>query len=159
MKKQMLKMVVAMVLCCNLFALSVQAAGPRDGEIVDGSLLTSDTSASAHFQNMLRGAYLSMGDAMIVNYGRGVLYMDAATYCYRTCDKVKAYVYLERLEGDEWEPVLHQYCTELDNYYADNGFYVTVDTGYYYRVIGTHAAIKENEAESNYTITNGIFLE
>lgn len=151
--------VLAMVFCLNSISFRVEAAGPRDGEIVDGSLLTSDLETSDSFENVLRGAFLSMGMSMLSNRGNGLIYMAGDTCCHRTSDKVKMYLYLERLVGDSWEPVTQKAKTESDTYYAGNEAFFTVDTGTYYRVRGTHTAILENESESLYTVTNGLYIE
>lgn len=161
MKKYILRViaVVTIMFCLDLTGIRVKAAGPRDGEIVDGSLLTSELEASDSFENVQRGAFLSMGVSQIVNKGNGLMYIAGDTCCYRTSEKVKMYLYLERLVGDIWEPVTQKAKTERDTYYAGNEFYLTVDKGYYYRVRGSHVAIYENESESCYTLTAGIYIE
>lgn len=161
MKKYVLGVIIMAIAFfgMNLTSVSVEAAGPRDGEIVDGSLLTSDLEATDSFENVLRGAFLSMGVSSISNRGNGLIYIGGETYCFRTSDKVKMYLYLERLVGDSWEPVLQKNVTEKDTYYARNGVYITVDKGTYYRVRGSHVAIYENESESCYTVTNGLYIE
>ena len=50
---------LVMVFCLPLTGIRTEAAGPRDGEIVDGSLLTSDTEATASFENQLRSGLLA----------------------------------------------------------------------------------------------------
>lgn len=161
MKKYVLGAVIllAMVFCANLPVVRAEAAGPRDGEVVDGSLLTSDLEATDRFEIVQRGAFLSMGVSAISNRGNGLIYIGGETFCFRTSDKVKVYLYLERLVGDAWEPVLQKPATESNTYYARNGVYLTVDKGSYYRVRGTHTAILENESESCYTLTAGIYIE
>ena len=161
MKKRVLGVVtvLAMVFCLNLTGIRAEAAGPRDGEVVDGSLLTSDLEAKDSVENVQRSAFLAMGVSMISNRSNGLIYIGGDTCCFQTCDKVKMYLYLERLVGDSWEPVIQKANTENDTYYAGNGVYITVDTGTYYRVRGSHVAIYENESESLYTVTNGLYIE
>lgn len=151
--------ILIMAFCLNLSGMQVEASGPRDGEVVDGSLLTSDLEATDKFENVLRGTYLSMGMSLIKSYGNGAIYIGGETYCYKTSDKVKMYLYLERLVGDSWEPVISKRKTEENTYFAGNGVNLTVDPGTYYRVRGSHIAIFENESESNYTLTNGLYIE
>lgn len=161
MKKHVLGViaVLAVALCFKMTGIQAAAAGPRDGEVVDGSLLTSDLEAVDRFETVQRGAFLSMGMSMLSNLGDGLIYIGGETYCYRASDKVKMNLYLERLVGDSWEPVINKNKTEKDTYFAGNGVHLTVDTGTYYRVRGTHIAIYENESESCYTITNGLYIE
>lgn len=161
MKKHILEVltVLAIVFFVGSFGLRAEAAGPRDGEIVDGSLLTSDLETSDSFENVLRGSFLSMGMSMLSNRGNGLIYIAGDTCCHRTSDKVKMYLYLERLVGNSWEPVIQKTNTERDTYYAGNEAFLTVDTGTYYRVRGTHTAIYQNDAESCYTLTSGLYIE
>lgn len=161
MKKHVLGVVtvLAIVVCVSVIGIRADAAGPRDGEIVDGSLLTSDLEATDKFETVLRGAFLSMGVSAISNRGNGLIYIGGETYCFQTSDKVKVYLYLERLVGDSWEPVTQKTVTEKDTYYARNGVYLTVDKETYYRVRGSHVAIYENDSESCYTLTNGLYIE
>lgn len=63
--------ILIMAFCLNLSGMQVEASGPRDGEVVDGSLLTSDLEATDKFENVLRGTYLSMGMSLIKSYGNG----------------------------------------------------------------------------------------
>lgn len=145
--------------CFIFLGINVQAAGPRDGEIVDGSLLTSDLSATDSFQVVSRGAILATGSSQIMNRYSGVIYLSGETFSYQTCDKLKAYVYLERLEGDEWVPAAQRYYEDENTYALTNGVYLTVAKNYYYRVRGYHAAFKGSIAESNSTRTKGIYIE
>lgn len=161
MKKLILRVAVglAMLFCVNLVGTKVEAAGPRDGEIVDGSLLTSDLEASDSFENVQRGAFLAMGMSMISNKGNGLIYIGGETYCFKTSDRVKMYLYLERLVGDDWEPVLQKPKTENDTYFVGNGVSLVVEEGTYYRVRGSHVAIYQSDSESCYTVTNGLYID
>lgn len=161
MKRHVLGVIIilVMVFCLNSIGIRAEAAGPRDGEIVDGSLLTSDLEATDSFENVLRSGFLAMGVCQISNRSNGLIYIGGDTYCFQTCDKVKMYLYLERLVGNSWEPVTQKAKTESDTYYAGNGIYLTVDKETYYRVRGSHVAIYENDSESCYTLTNGLYIE
>lgn len=160
MRKQVLKAVtLVMMTFCLSIGIQAEAAGPRDGEIVDGSLLTSDLETSDQFENVQRGSFLAMGMSMLSNRGNGLIYMGGDTICHRTSDKVKMYLYLERLVGDDWEPVTQKAKTENNAYFAGNEAFLTVEKGTYYRVRGTHTAIYQNDSESCYTLTNGLYIE
>ncbi|MEE0420187.1 MAG: DUF6147 family protein [Lachnospiraceae bacterium] len=137
----------------------MQAAGPRDGEIVDGSLLTSDLSATDSFQEVSRGAILAMGSSEIINRYSGVIYLAGETFGYQVCDKLKVFVYLERLEGNEWVPAAQRFYDSENAISLSEGVYLTVPKNYYYRVKGSHAAIKGNVTETNTTRTKGIYIE
>lgn len=161
MKKHVLgvAVVLAMLFCLNLTGIKAEAAGPRDGEVVDGSLLTSDLEATDKFEVVQRGALLAMGVSAISNNGNGLIYVCGETFCLQTSDRVKVYLYLERLVGDGWEPVLQKPLTENNTYYARNGVDLTVEKGTYYRVRGSHVAIFQNDSDSCYTVTNGIYID
>lgn len=161
MRKHILGVVTLLTLlfCLGISDIQAEAAGPRDGEIVDGSLLTSDLEASDKFENVQRGSFLAMGMSMISNRGNGLIYIGGDTICHRTCDKVKMYLYLERLVGDYWEPVTQKTKTEKDIYFAGNEAFITVEKGSYYRVKGSHSAIYQNDSESCYTVTNGLYID
>lgn len=161
MKKQILEVavVVFMLFCLNLSGIRAEAAGPRDGEVVDGSLLTSDLEAIDKFEPIQRWSLLGMGISAISNKGNGLLYICAETFCVQTSDRVKAYIYLERLVGDEWEPVTQRAVTEKNTYYVRNGINYVVEEGTYYRVRGSHVAIYQNDSESCYTVTNGLYID
>ncbi len=150
---------MCLVCCLNFLSLTVEAAGPRDGEIVDGSLLTSNQTASDSFEINTRSMILASGLSSITHHGRGVLYLSGETYGYQVCNKLKANIFLERLVGDSWQYVTQRSYTAEDSYKLIDGVYVTLPTGYYYRIQGNHAAIKGNLTETNYTLTDGIYIE
>ena len=111
--KNLFLLVLAIMFFANLTVISGKAQGPLDGEIVDGSLLTSDESAFDEkpliLQNSLEGdiipfgTYLSNGISGITDKGGGVVYVSGHTNCNRTSDKVQVYLYLERLGNSGWE--------------------------------------------------------
>ena len=83
--KNLFLLVLAIMFFANLTVISGKAQGPLDGEIVDGSLLTSDESAFDEkpliLQNSLEGdiipfgTYLSNGISGITDKGGGVVYV------------------------------------------------------------------------------------
>lgn len=99
--KNLFLLVLAIMFFANLTVISGKAQGPLDGEIVDGSLLTSDESAFDEkpliLQNSLEGdiipfgTYLSNGISGITDKGGGVVYVSGHTNCNRTSDKVQVY--------------------------------------------------------------------
>lgn len=150
--------IIIMLSCFNVLSNNVFAAGPRDGEIVDGSLLTSDKTATDSFSVLKKAAILSNGRSSITNYGQGVLYMSGETFGFYVCDEMRAHIILERLVDNEWEYVTQRYYTGNDVYTVSDGVYLTLFTKTYYRVRGTHTAIKDNMTETQTTLTNGIYI-
>lgn len=150
---------LGMVFCLHLSGIRAEAAGPRDGEIVDGSLLTSDTEATASFENQLRSGLLARGHARLVNQGNGVVFIEGQTTCYQTCDRVRMYLYLEKLVGNEWEPVVQRTATARDYFFTETSETFSLETGVYYRLESTHSASKGTDAETRPACTDGIYLQ
>lgn len=137
----------------------VSAADSRLGTVVDGSLLTDGTKVEGHMHTLARGSNLSGGSGSALIVGGRTLQVSGSTSCYRTVDTVKVALYLQRLEGDNWE-----YVTTIGPKSAFNTSYVsiskncTVTGGYYYRVYGAHTAIKNGITESGTSYSNGIWV-
>lgn len=155
------------ILCVTL-GIEVLAVGPLDGQIVDGSLLTSDLEATDAkvlipdnpFEEIVPyGNYLATGNAGIINEGNGVVYISGQTSCYETCDSVRVDLALERLSNGSWYTVSMHPHTEYNTYFASTGLYLAVAKGYYYRVRGRHIVTKGVSTESNVTCSNGIFID
>ena len=108
---------------------------------------------------MSRGVYLGTGNARLTNNGGGVVNVWGDTSCYKTCDQVKVTLHLQRLVKGTWTTV-----TTLDTKVAYNTNYVsnsrnvTVTGGYYYRISGTHVAVKGKTTESTYSSTDGMWV-
>ncbi|MDY3920285.1 MAG: DUF6147 family protein [Candidatus Limivivens sp.] len=153
-------------LCISVMA--VNAEGPLDGQIIDGSLLTSEMQAEDTRELVLEGAagdgtssygtYLSYGTAGISNVGGGQVNFYGDTVCFRTSDVVKVNLHLQQLKNGVWSDYTTRYCTKYNTCSASAGYYATVPTGYYYRVKGTHSATKGSTVESTTTYTNAIYI-
>ena len=135
------------------------AADEMIGMQVDGSLLTNNMSVSDSSLEMTRGVYLSYGSATLTNNGNHVLNVFGSTTCYRTSDQVKVTLHLQRLVNGKWSNV-----TTLDTKVAYNTNYVsnsknvTVTGGYYYRISGSHTAIKGKTVETTTSVTDGMWV-
>ncbi len=168
-----IKKIFSIVLCTTMLfvlcGIEIFAKGPLDGQVIDGSLLTSDTKAfdtkeltpENPFESEIipYGTYLSNGTAGITDHGNGVIYVSGETSCYRTCDSVQVNLYLERLSNGSWYTVTSQPHTAYNTYFASNGLYLAVAKGYYYRVRGGHVATKGITTETVTTCSNGIFID
>lgn len=159
---------LAIIFVLSLNGVYVKAAGPMDGEVIDGSLLTSESSASDEKPLMLEngnfneaipyGTYLSSGAVDIVNRGNGVVYVSGDTYCYRVSDTVQVTLYLERLTNGGWSTYKTHTKTVYNAYVASTGLSFSVPKGYYYRVKGAHVAKKGSAIESCVTCTSGLYI-
>lgn len=104
MKKAFKAMLAATACACVLtMPLSIHAAEPTDGLVVDGSLLTHDDSAEVtelfewRFENSESevaplGTYYAKGHAGISKVSSKSVYITATTDCYEKCDEVEAVV-------------------------------------------------------------------
>ena len=135
--------------CFLLQSITVVAADDQLGTIVDGSLLTNGTEVKGIAQPIARGTYLGMGwGVLTINSGRNVN-VSGTTTCNRTSDEVKVTLHLQRLKNGSWGTV-----QTLGTVVAYNTHIVSasknynVDGGYYYRVSGTHTAIKGKTVET-----------
>ena len=145
------------------------AAGPLDGQIIDGSLLTSENSARDEqpltVQTGLNnhsivpyGTYLSNGASEITNQGGGLVYVSGSTYCYSVSDKVQITLYLERLSNGGWSTYKTHSRTAYNDYVISTGLGFAVPKGYYYRVRGAQIVTKGSTVESCTTCTSAIYI-
>lgn len=158
----------SMVMMVAFYALKGNADGPLDGQVIDGSLLTSEQEAFDEkplipenpFESEIvpYGTYLSYGTVGISQSASGVVYISGDTICYRTCDSVQVNLYLERLSNGSWSNVTMHHYMGYNTYAASTGIAISVPKGYYYRVRGGHVAKKGSVTESTTTCTNGIYI-
>lgn len=158
----MSKRIMFFLVACLLFAsITVHAADENLGQVVDGSTLTELTEVSGNVceNDMFRGKYLGTGSATLTNNGNHVLNVWGHTTCNRTSDEVKVTLHLQRYKNGSWSNV-----TTLDtkvaynDHYVSNSKNVTVTGGYYYRISGSHTAIKGSVVETTTSVTDGMWV-
>lgn len=171
MKRERRKLfqVLSLLLIMALSSLTVSAAGPLDGQIIDGTLLTSEDEVFDEqplvpddpFEEGIStyGTYLSSGAVTLSDQGSGTIYMAGETYCNRTSDSVQVNLYLDKLVNGSWGTIKVIHHTEYNTYYASRGLYMAVDKGYYYRLRGGHVATKGSTTESTLTGTRSIYID
>lgn len=144
-------------------SITAMAADDRLGTVVDGSLLTDGTEAELIMRPMELATY-----GTYLSYGTGSLYLNSyrnvgvvgATNCYRICDKVKVALYLERLKGNNWVNVsILPVATAYNTNYVSTSKSYSVEGGYYYRVTGTHIAMKGSTTETTLSYSDGIWVD
>lgn len=159
MRKMKILFLSLIVSCIFLNSISAMAADERLGTVVDGSLLIEGSEAEGIVQPVTRGTYLSSGNgSLIVNSGRNVT-VTGSTSCVRTSDQVKVTLHLQRLVGDTWvtEQILGPKVA-YNTYYVSNSGNYSVSGGYYYRVKGSHTAIKGSTTETTVSYTDGLWI-
>lgn len=150
---------VLLALGLALTALPAYAADERLGTVVDGSLLTDDTSAEGYAYPKLRGSILSYGAGSVTIEGTRRVRLTGSTSAYRNVDQIQVTMFLQRLEGGSWAPVLTmgpkiKYNT---NYVSNTSVY-SVAGGFYYRAYGHHTAIDGGTTESSASSSDGIWV-
>ena len=160
--------IISIILCCNFLLLKGKASENLEGQIIDGSLLTSDSSAfdekplipiSPFDEDIsLYGDYLSNGISGITDRGNAIVYVSGQTNCYRTSDKVQVHLYPEKLTNSGWATVQTHSNVAYNTYKVDAGISYSVSRGYYYRVRGSHTAKKGMVIESCTTCTSAIYI-
>jgi len=155
------KRILALVFVLSLISgiITVQAADELVGTTVDGSVLKEVEEVSVDVLPKARGTYLGSGSARLTNKGNHVVNMWGQTSCNRTSDQVKVTLYLQRLSGGTWTTI-YTLDTKIayNDHYVSNSKNVTVTGGYYYRISGTHVAVKGKTTESTYSSTDGMWV-
>lgn len=159
MKKKNRFVCLLLIVCFSMSLLNASAADEYLGMVVDGSILTNDNEVTGNTRSAARGVYLSSGSGRLTNNGGGVVNVWGCTSCYKTCDQVKVTLYLQRLVSGTWSTV-----TTLDTKVAYNTNYVSkskdvsVTGGYYYRILGSHVAVKGKTTETTTSTTSGMWV-
>ncbi len=158
-KKAKMLLAVLVILCLITNVGTAFAADDRIGEVVDGSLLTNDTQVEYKEYSRARGTYLNMGSGSLSNLGGRKVYMSGSTSCFRTSDQVKVTLFLQRLEGGSWVNTGQIVTgTSYNTYEVSAGDTFSVTGGYYYRVYGSHIAIKGSTSEACSSYSNGLWV-
>lgn len=164
--KKVISFLVCFLFVFSLMGTVIEASGPMDGQVVDGSVLTSeievfderDLIPQNPFDIAPYGTYLSNGAASITDKGNGVVYISGETSCYRYSDEVYVEIFLEKLSNGSWSTLKTQSGIAYNTYFVSTTVSFTVSKGYYYRVKGIHYAKKGSKMESVTTCTNGIYV-
>ena len=159
--KNFKRMAVSMLLVLGLMlmALPVHAADERLGTVVDGSLLTDDTYAEGYGYPRARGSILSYGSGSVAIAGTRKVKMTGSTAAYKTVDQVQVTMFLQRLEGKNWEHVLTMGPKiKYNANYVSNSNTYSVGGGYYYRAYGQHTAINGSTSESVPSYSDGVWV-
>lgn len=115
--------------------------------------------ASDDWRAVLRGAYLGSGTSSITREDSTHINISGATTATKTCDKIVLSLYVERSKS---------YSTGYSTYksydYTANNVYqlvkeisnISVERGYYYRVMGVHSVTCNGTIETTNSATNPI---
>ncbi len=153
---------LALVLVCGIlfgcFSFQSLAAEANGWEGMTSELLSDALEAEDIWENVMRGTYLQTGNSKISNQGNRVVKISGGTDAYQTCDVVMATIYLDRYENGTWVEVTSAPFTSYNAKTTNGSKSVSVAGGYYYRARGYHTIYKGSTVESEYTLTDGIWI-
>lgn len=132
---------------------------PGLGKVIDGSVLTNESSSEIEVYNRTRGNILNRGIAKITNNGNGSVNSYGAVLPAVTCDTLKLAMNLQRLEGNSWVNVKTYSATEYNSSLLTRSYNCNVQGGYYYRVKAACIATDGGTTETQIPITNGIWID
>lgn len=159
MKKTKKLLILLIAVCLNLGVLTVYATEEQLGTCIDGSVLTNKQEVIGSTQSNARGVYLSAGSARLTNNGGGVVNVSGTTTCYKTCDEVRVTLHLQRLANGKWTTVTTLGPKSAYNTHSvSRSGNVSVVGGYYYRISGSHTAIKGSTVETTSSTTDGLWI-
>lgn len=150
MKKRILTMVLAFVLCfTGIMSWEVSVNAETESEDVDMSELMTEDALIGYAENLTRGVYLSDGYSIINKISSTKVGAGGATNAAVKCT-VRITSILERKNSSgSWVRVTSWTQTNEDAVCAMIGKSVTVASGYYYRVRSQHYA--GTDSASSYT--------
>lgn len=157
--KKIFRCIIVCCLALNISVFTVYADGIDElGKIVDGSVLTNQSSSEKMEPSILRGNYLNQGIAKITDSGNGNVNVYGSTTCHVTCDRVTLDLTLQRYSGGYWYNV-KTYESSANNVHSLTKSYNTsVTKGYYYRIKALCTAKKGSTVESQTPTTDGIWI-
>lgn len=158
--KKRAKLLAAVLIGLSLGTLQVSAADDRLGTVVDGSLLTNETSAECRVSSLARGSILSDGTGRITITGARTINAGGTTTAYRTVDRVEVRLFVQELSGNTWVNSITVPSKTLYNaYHVSQSKNYTVSGGKYYRVKGAHIAVDGDIYESTASATDGLWID
>ena len=158
--KEKMKRIISMlflVCCCSmLFAVPAMAESLSDDFSVETD--TDGDYAEDTTYSVLRGNNLSFGTTTIKKMASNKVGISGITQCHHVCDRVYLEVYLERKVNGTYSTYKNWSFTASNASNLVKDLTVIVPSGYYYRVLGYHAA-KDGSKESTTTLTNGVLVK
>ena len=86
------------------------------------------------------------------------IYIRGVTDANKLCDVVGVFMYVEQWKNSKWNTYTTVSYSEFDAYTAEGIKVVNVDSGYYYRVVVEHRAIKQLDKVYDLSNTQGILV-
>lgn len=106
-----------------------------------------------------RGNFLDFGSVQMTKVSPTRVQITGITAAHVQCDKLGVGLYLERCtDGKNYGSYRHWYFWMENVDTHTETLEVIVPTGYWYRLRGSHVAIKGENGESVTTLTNGLYM-
>lgn len=163
MKKFMKKIIGLAISVCLITGMSMTTYAseyPSNlGEVVDGSILTDESSSESIFYNPARGNILNRGVAQIADNGNGSVNAYGAVMAAVKCDTLRLEINIQQLRNGNWVNIKNYSSTASNASLLTKSYNYTVTKGYYYRVMAGCVATKAGTTETQIPITNGIWID
>ena len=153
--KKALSLCLAFMMAAVAFFPTVSVYAASDGSsLYEDVIEVSDTTTVR-----TRGNFLNYGTVQMTKISPTRVLLTGITAAHVQCDKLGVGLYLERgKDGENYGNYRHWYFWKEN----DTSFYqnleVIVPTGYWYRLGGSHVAIKDGNGESVTTLTDGLYM-
>ena len=106
-----------------------------------------------------RGNLLNFGSVQMTKVSPTRVQITGVTAAHVQCDKLGVGLYLERgRDGQNYGNYRHWYLWKENDTSYYQTLEVIVPTGYWYRLGGSHVAIKGEDGESVTTLTDGLYM-
>lgn len=153
--KKVLSFCLAIMMAVAAFLPSVPTYGASDDALPDKEVVeVSDTSTI-----LTRGNFLNYGSVMLSKESSTRVLITGITVAHVKCDKLGVGLYLEQSsDGANYGNYRHWYFWEANASMFSQTLEVIVPSGYWYRLGGSHVALKGSDGESTTTMTNGIYV-
>lgn len=153
--KKILSLLLCLTLICGIFIGNTNIVNAEDEETcVDGSYLTYDESSEGEMNSTTWGVYLRSGSSSINKAGTGKIAAGGDTVGQTIVSKISVTVRVQRFQNGTWAEFTSWTATNYNSAYVSTSKYITVPTGYFYRVYCIHGA----NTDSSGSYTNGIYI-
>lgn len=160
MRKQILGLLLSMCMILGMCMTTYASENePTLGDVVDGSILTNESSSESILYNPARGNILNRGVARISEIGSGQINVYGAVMAAVQCDTLRLEMNVQQLRNGNWVNIKNYSSTASNTSLLTKSYNYTVTKGYYYRVMAGCIATKAGTTETQIPITNGIWVD
>lgn len=166
---KILKSVLMVSVCTLIMSNNLNAAEPEQRVIPDNCITSQEPQESEvtevfewNFNDedgiMPYGTYFAFGRAGIAKESSSSVYISGSTSCYENCATVKVNITLQKLKNGSWRYVTERSNTEYNTAFSSVSDTISVESGYYYRVVSVHSATKNGKTETGAATSSNIYV-